>query len=271
MEIYDGDKRDKNNFGSSSFLQLNSCGIQIKYDNEMHILRKKGRCDYHILFVCDGDCQVFYEDMYYILKKGNIVLYPPDMPQEYILNKNAKSIWLHFNGFEVENILSEAQIGFGVHYIAHSPLLEKMLLQLITEHTNKTEITNEKGLLLSFLFNLGKTINNNFQTDKKISDCIRFITTHYNTDITIEELAKSCNLSESRFAHLFKAEIGTSPHLYQQELRINNAKLLLSSTKLSVSEICTQSGYTDPLYFSRIFKRKVGLSPMEYRKLYYGN
>lgn len=268
MKLYDGDKRDTNNFASTSFLQINSCGVQIRDDSEMYILRKKGRCDYHMLFICDGDCQIFYADKPYTLKKGNIVFYPPNVRQKYILNKNAKSIWLHFNGFEVENILSDAKISFGVHKISYSPLLEKMLLQLIAEHNNKSEITNEKGLLLSFLFSLGKTINNDYCTESKLSDCIRFITTHYNINIPVNELAKSCNLSESRFLHIFKTATGMSPHLYQQELRLNNAMLLLSSTKLSVSEISTQSGYSDPLYFSRIFKRKTGMSPMKYREFY---
>ena len=270
MEIYDGNKRDTNNFCSTSFLQINSCGVQVKYENEMHILRKKGRCDYHILFVCEGECQVFYEKKMNIIKMGGFVFYPPNMRQEYILNKKTKTIWLHFNGYEVENILLEAKISFGIHQIPYSSIFEKMFLQLIAEHNNQLNISNEKGLLLTILFDLGKSINRVYTTENKISECIKFITTHYNTNISISELAASCNLSNSRFYHLFKTVTQMSPYKYQQELRINNAKLMLSSTNLSVSEISIQLGYGDPLYFSRLFKRKTGKSPMEFRKIHAG-
>ena len=130
------------------------------------------------------------------------------------LCKNSKSIWIHFNGFEAEHILTEAKINCGIHHTAHSLLFEKMLLQVVSEHNNNLEITNEKGLLLSFLFELGKTINNNYYPKDSISKCISFITTHYNVNISIDELAKSCNLSKSRFLHLFKATLDISPHTY---------------------------------------------------------
>lgn len=55
------------------------------------------------------------------------------------------------------------------------------------------------------------------------------------------------------------------PHAYQQTLRIQNCKVLLTSTQLSVAEISEQAGYNDPLYFSRIFKKRVGVSPKVYR------
>lgn len=268
MIIYNGDNGDLTNFESSSFLKVNSCGVQVVLRDKTDVIRNRGRVDYHILFMCAGESEVFYENKFYTLNKGNIVFYPPNTRQEYILSENAKTVWLHFTGFEVKSILSEAKVGFGVHKIPYSQLLEKMLLQLIAEHNNIYKITNEKGLLLSFLYSLGKILNRDFRTESKISECISFITTNYNVNITVAELAKFCNLSESRFLHLFKTATGTSPHLFQQDLRLNDAKLLLSSTKLSVSEISAQSGYNNPLYFSRVFKRKTGLSPMKYREIY---
>ena len=66
--------------------------------------------------------------------------------------------------------------------------------------------------------------------------------------------------------YLFKEKAGQSPHAYQQMLRINNCMTLLASTQLNITDICMLSGYTDPLYFSKIFKKYVGMSPREYRK-----
>ncbi len=143
-----------------------------------------------------------------------------------------------------------------------------MLFQLLTEHNSKLSVTNEKGLLLSILYNLGKTINDDICNKNEIYNCIELITSNYCTNISVEELASYCNLSKSRFLHLFKKITQTSPVAFQQELRIDNAKLLLSSTQLSISDISFRCGYDDPLYFSRLFKKKTGISPKEYRKIY---
>jgi len=78
--------------------------------------------------------------------------------QLYTLYRDSKTIWVHFNGYYVENVLSEAKICGGVHLIPHSIMIEKMLFQLLTEHNSKLSVTNEKGLLLSILYNLEKTL-----------------------------------------------------------------------------------------------------------------
>ena len=66
--------------------------------------------------------------------------------------------------------------------------------------------------------------------------------------------------------YLFKEELGMTPLAYQQTLRIKDAMSALISSRQNVTEIAEQTGYKDPLYFSRVFKKLVGLSPSEYRK-----
>lgn len=193
------------------------------------------------------------------------------MPQCYVEHKNVRKLWIHFNGYHVEDILKEAQLTCGVHHISHSPICEKVFVQLTAEHNQKTGISNEKGLFLSFLNLLGKSVNNIPTTNERIGETSAFITTHYNTDISIQELSDSCNLSQSRFMFLFKEKVGQSPHAYQQMLRIHNCMSLLTSTQLSITDICMLSRYTDPLYFSRIFKKHIGMSPKQYRDSFMQN
>lgn len=66
--------------------------------------------------------------------------------------------------------------------------------------------------------------------------------------------------------YLFKEEIGMTPLAYQQTLRIKDTMSALISTRQSINEIAAQVGYENPLYFSRVFKKLVGVSPREYRK-----
>lgn len=268
MYIYNGDLRDKTNQENHSFLQINSCGIQLPSRRQLTVSRKNGRKDYQLFYVVNGRCKVDYLDQTYTLHHG-FVLYPPNIVQKYTDSEDTKRLWIHFNGFHIEEILKEAHLAGGVYAISASPVIEKMFLQLIAEHNQSAIVSNEKGLLLSLLNTLGKLVNIPDTSSDKINEAVTFITANYNTEVNIIELATSCNLSRSRFMYLFKEQTGMAPHIYQQTLRIKNSITLLTSTKLSVAEIGAQCGYQDPLYFSRIFKKYVGVSPREYREQYY--
>ena len=143
MEIYNGDLRDISNLKSHSYLQINSCGIQPTTPRQQITYRMKGRHDYHILNVADGQCEVEYEGKVYLLKSG-VVLYPPHVPQKYIDHENTVKMWLHFTGHNIEEILKEANLKGGVHCISPSPIFEKMFVQLVAEHNRKVAVSNEK-------------------------------------------------------------------------------------------------------------------------------
>ena len=106
MHIYNGDLRDISNRKSRSFLQINSCGIQQPVSGQMITYRQKGRCDYHILYVASGKCEITYEGKTHVLKHG-FVLYPPHIRQKYIDHENTLRMWIHFTGYDIEEILSD--------------------------------------------------------------------------------------------------------------------------------------------------------------------
>lgn len=85
-----------------------------------------------------------------------------------------------------------------------------------------------------------------------------------NQNLSIEEIAKMCNVSSNCFRRLFKAYSGMSPSDYRLSVKIFKAKQFLESNTVSVSEISDALGFTDPAYFSRLFKQKTGISPKEY-------
>ena len=83
---------------------------------------------------------------------------------------------------------------------------------------------------------------------------------------TVDELAESVYYSKFHFSRCFLAVTGTSPARYLQRVRITEAKRLLLSTSMSVTEITHEVGYTSVGTFSSRFKDMVGVSPTEYRR-----
>jgi AraC family transcriptional regulator, arabinose operon regulatory protein len=102
--------------------------------------------------------------------------------------------------------------------------------------------------------------------DPRIARAIETLERRLAERVSVGELAQAANLSESRFAHLFRQQTGMSPGRYLQRLRMERAGVLLGRTSLRISEVMTLVGCTDPSHFSRDFRRYFGAGPREYRR-----
>jgi AraC family transcriptional regulator of arabinose operon len=101
--------------------------------------------------------------------------------------------------------------------------------------------------------------------DPRIHETCQFLSRNLAAEIELEEIARHVCLSPSRLAHLFREQIGVSIVRWREDQRIILAKHLLASTRTPVSGIADLVGYPDQLYFSRVFRKRVGLSPSRYR------
>lgn len=93
----------------------------------------------------------------------------------------------------------------------------------------------------------------------------QYIEQHYSENLTIERLAGIAGLSPKYFVDLFKKTYGKSAMEYAAELKMNAAKLLMARGNLTLKEIARQIGFEDEFYFSRKFKKEVGVTPTAYR------
>ncbi len=85
------------------------------------------------------------------------------------------------------------------------------------------------------------------------------------SDLTIQQIADEMGVSYSSFRKLFKEHTGIAPATYQQDLRLQRAKELLSATNESIKEIAYRLNFESPDYFSSRFKAQTGLKPSEFR------
>ena len=90
---------------------------------------------------------------------------------------------------------------------------------------------------------------------------------HYMEEINIDEYAKTHhNMSSSAFINKFKRWIGSTPTQHIISARIASAQSLLENTDYDIAQIAELVGYDDPLYFSRLFSKRVGMPPLKWRK-----
>jgi len=95
---------------------------------------------------------------------------------------------------------------------------------------------------------------------------LSFIKEHHTENLTSEDICKHFSCSRSYLSHLFKKNCGMSIREYINTLRIEDAKTLLVCSKLNIAEITIVLGFSDSNYFSKTFKKAVGISPVKYRK-----
>lgn len=93
-----------------------------------------------------------------------------------------------------------------------------------------------------------------------------YITIHIKEKLSIAQLAEQAGYTEYYFSHKFKNEIGCSVADYIKREKIQQAKLLLSGTKMSIQEISDELSFSSRSYFSSSFQKETGISPSEYRE-----
>ncbi|MEK3724713.1 response regulator transcription factor [Paenibacillus sp. FSL H8-0034] len=93
----------------------------------------------------------------------------------------------------------------------------------------------------------------------------QYIKQHYNTNISLEQICEAVSVSRSYFSTFFKKETGMNVWDYLTEYRIEQAKRMLVETTMKNYEIALEIGYENPSYFTKMFKKQVGISPNEYK------
>ena len=102
--------------------------------------------------------------------------------------------------------------------------------------------------------------------ENSVEPAIEYILNNYPEKVLEHDLAALCGMSVFHFSRVFKRETGKTFREYLLEFRVMEAKRLLEETAANVTEILFSVGFNDPSHFTRLFKRQVGVPPLQYRK-----
>ena len=128
-----------------------------------------------------------------------------------------------------------------------------------------------RGLLREWFLDRTRMICDEIMTSRQresesvVGKAAAYIKEHFAEDISLDEVARLVDISPYYFSKLFKQETGENFIEFLTDTRIQKAKEYLSNPRYSIKEICVMCGYSDPNYFSRIFKKYEGVTPSEYR------
>ncbi len=243
--------------------------LTLDFFDSVHI----DRADYQFLYVKKGKLYYIEDGKEAIAEENSFVLYKPFEYQryKYFLKDNADIYWVHFSGSTAAMVLqSNGLLNQRVFKVGDSPIFSELFTHLIYNLKNQDDFSVKLNVsYLNALFSeIARTQaknNSEEKTPDELLRAIRYIDDHLSEKITLADIAKNSNISTKTLTRYFEKHQKMSPIKYVNYTRIEKAKTLLQSNN-SISQIASVLGFDDPLYFSTVFRRFVGLSPEKYRK-----
>lgn len=239
--------------------------------------RESGRNDFQLIYIAKGKLHLFQNGKEQLLQKGNIILFRPGEPQIYNLyaKDSPETYWVHFTGNNVSRILefynipSDASVVYTGLSQNYKWLFRQMIQELQLKRANYSDMLTMQ--LRQMLLYISRSIREEVTVSAELLDEIERSMHYFNKNfympIVIEDYAKEHHMTPWWFIQNFKKIAQVTPTQYIVNLRISNAKNLLSSSDYSVAKIANMVGYENALYFSRLFAKHVGMPPRDYRKM----
>lgn len=269
-------KNEKNRLCTTRFLSVNTAGVDRPGVKIQSVARPNGMVDFQLIYLFAGQGSYYNnaQGRWEPFNAGEFIVFSPNMPQFYRYNacSGVEAFWVHFSGNGAESLLRELQLQPGKSYktAQFSPKLFKKIIKaaLIGGRHAPVQAAGYLAALLARLADAAQTGNFVLEGEdyQKIQPAIEYLKLHSNAQVNNRQLANLCHLSQSRFCHLFKTVVGVSPAQYRLNLKMQLACRLLEETDYSIRTIAESTGYQDPLYFSKAFKEKNGLSPKQFRQ-----
>ena len=220
--------------------------------------------------------------------EGEVVMIPSGVQHCWYFNKdktdengNIENITIFFNTDFLNNVaLCFREFSEHIRQLIESPnaiifsgevreRIYSLMLRMRGEGVEKRVLTFMEILLIISEDRTGRIIMNTKARSKgevRMSQIRSFVNCNYGREISIDEVVAHVGMNKSAFCTFIKKETGLTFTNYVNEIRLNLAAASLKETELTISEIGASVGLTDTPYFCRIFKKKFGMTPTEYRR-----
>lgn len=233
-----------------------------------------------IIFIPSGSGVTNIDGTEHKINKGDIIIYNAGVEhfEASSLNEPLEMLFFAFDNFEITDIKKNHLLppDYNCIYPANENYSQfiNAFNEIIREHELKNSFFAEvsqniaRNMIMQIIRIINRTDSESelLKSHKVLSLATTYIHTNFKSNITLEMVADNCYINKYYLSHLFTKIKGISVGKYILDLRLAEARNLLSSTPLSISEVAELSGFNDTGYFCRTFKKYHAVTPMQYRK-----
>ncbi|ANY66649.1 AraC family transcriptional regulator [Paenibacillus sp. BIHB 4019] len=241
-----------------------------------NVLRGYKTMKHGLLFPVRGEARIRVDNATYDLQAGSIFHSPPNKLLHAHVTSQSEyeyyTVLYRFNNLYDTDSPSTFDTHFRLEPGVHSRIHEHLAMLLHHMHsTGGIGKLRVKELFLGIMHQVfvgckhRESGGSDYPPDKKaIEEAVSYINGHYMDPLTLDELSELHAMSPKRFSYFFHKYTGFRPIDYVIHYRMERASELLKIGEFPIGDIAGSVGYSNPLYFSRIFKKKFGLSPSAY-------
>lgn len=223
-----------------------------------------------LVYVYRGTVDVDIDKKRYTVPEGCSFAVFPYTPFKIYNDDNMRYAWVEFSGFEAIAIVSRIAI------TKENPILPEIGVEHFEEMFDFAETGMElhdiyrraARLLFLFSYYIEKFPKKEAETVSYVLKARRVIEEHYTDhEFGVKQVAEQLKIDRSYLYRRFKDELGISVIDYIARRRIAHAEIMLSNPHYSIKDVAYSSGFTDQLYFSRVFKKLNGRTPSQFREM----
>lgn len=240
--------------------------------------REKGCGEYILIYCVEGKGTITVNEESHLISPSCFFVIPENVPHSYFADQEDpwSIYWVHFNGIYAHEIFNRFKnlknfkpvpIPFEQSRVHEfNEIIDLLSLGYNDEIFEYSSLLLHKFLGSFIFYTITSKKKTNTENDDLVNEIIHFLKENINNTLTIEMITKQFNKSSTSIFNIFKANTGYSLIHYTNLLKIQHACELLNLTEMSIKEISYSLNFQDPLYFSRIFKKYMSISPKEYKK-----
>lgn len=234
-----------------------------------------GKRDHYILHLVRRGHGIFrMEDRLYRLSAGDMFLIVPDVDVYYEADTTDpwKYYWVAFHGTEARRMLKHTPLSAEnpTIHLEDNDILCSCLFDIYHAAGNTPDADADMtGNLYLFFGELMRRTATDPAEEMQfhLTKAVTYIQQHFNRSLPVWEIAEKVGLSRSQLYRIFVDKLGISPVDYLKQYRINEACVMMrNSMHNSIGEIASAVGYSDQLYFSRVFREIKNMTPSEFRR-----
>lgn len=244
---------------------------------EYHYRERPEGCDSHICIYCSaGEGWIELDGRMQPAREGMLAVIPAGTPHRYGASPERpwSIYWFHLKGEHAAEFIALYGLNAGpvrlpaVVQADWAAEFERAYALLTDKPYSMPVLVHVAQTIGHLLGRIGLGVGGSARDRKRESDlerAIRYLGERLADAVSLPELAAHTGLSKQHLIYLFNQETGFPPIEYFLRMKMQKAGQLLSLTGLTVKEIAASVGIPDPYYFSRLFKKRMGMPPTEYR------